>query len=85
MESADFWIRGLDRSLTCFIAPSLLLRLKMTAALALNTGTQVLMILLPTLTLVIATCATAARFYARHLKTLSYGADDWLALVALVS
>lgn len=57
----------------------------MAAALALTTGIQILMILLPTLTLIIATCATAARFHARKLKTLSYGADDWLALVALVS
>lgn len=43
------------------------------------------MIVVPVLTLVLASAATALRFYARKLKKLSYGADDWLCLVALVT
>ena len=33
----------------------------------------------------LATLAVAGRFYARALKGLAFGIDDWMTLVALVS
>ena len=42
------------------------------------------MIVLPLVMLLIATSATTLRFYARKLKKVPFGADDWLVLVVLV-